>query len=171
MQSETVKEKATRPLLCPFTIIVDTREQRPYKFAGIVGDVKDGGRLVSVPLHGDCIPAGDYSIQGWTDKVAVERKSKADLYSTLGSGRARFGRELERLDSLWWAAVVVEADWRELLQEPPPYSRLLPKTVYRSVVAWQMRFPSVHWWMCPGREFAERTTFRLLERFWKEIQR
>jgi hypothetical protein len=99
--------------------------------------------------------------------VAIERKSLADLYSTLGQGRQRFARELERLNGYEFTAVVVEAEWSVVIGSPPAYSQLLPKTVYRSVIAWQVRYPKVHWWFVPGRDFAEVTTFRLLERYWK----
>lgn len=161
---------ATRSLLCPFTIVVDTREQRPYTFAAVVSDARHAYRPWDVPLHGATLGQGDYSIQGKETEIAIERKSKADLFSTLGQGRARFGRELERLCGLEAAYVVVEAEWREVIGEPPPYSRLNPRTVHASIVAWQHRYRGIHWWFCPGRDFAERTTFRLLERFWRDLQ-
>ena len=47
-------------------IIIDSREQIPYEFEGSqVGTLK----------------SGDYSLDGFQDRVAVERKSKADLYA------------------------------------------------------------------------------------------
>jgi hypothetical protein len=36
------------------------------------------------------------------------------------------------------------------------------------VIAWQQRYPRVHWWLCPGRAFAEVTTYRILERYWRD---
>lgn len=159
----------TEPLVCPFSVVIDTREQRPYTFGGIVSDARDGRRPVLVSLVGGTLKAGDYSIEGLEQRIAVERKSLADLFSTLGQGRGRFQRELQRLnDSYDYAAVVCEEDWAAIVADPPERSMLRPKTVHRSVIAWQMRFSKVHWWMCPGRPFAERTTFRLLERYWKE---
>lgn len=63
--------------------------------------------------------------------------------------------------------------WLSLLREampgPPLYSELNPKTVYRSILAWEVRYPVIHWQLCPDRRFAEVTTFRLLERFLKEV--
>lgn len=162
---------AAQAILCPFTIVVDSREQKPYAFASIRADARQQNRPVQVPIHGAALPQGDYSIQGWEDRVAIERKSLADLYSTLGHGRERFGRELARLNDLWFACVVVEAEWGTVMRHPPFRSELLPKTVYRSILAWMVRYPSVHWCLVPGREFAEVTTFRLLERFWKEWER
>jgi ERCC4-type nuclease len=114
------------------------------------------------------LPTGDYSLEGYADRVAVERKTLADLYTTLGQGRERFECELQRLAAMQLGFVVVEADWRTIVRRPPAFSRLNPKTVYRSVIAWQQRFPNVHWWACPNRRFAEVTTLRVLERFQKD---
>ena len=92
----------------------------------------------------------------------------ADLFATLGQDRERFERELTRLAEMTFAAVVVEADWDKILKHPPEFSRLNPKTIFRSVIAWQQRYPRVHWWMGPDRRFAEIVTLRILERFLKE---
>lgn len=157
------------PLMSPFTVVVDTREQMPYEFAAIHADAAQHRRLIHVPREVRCLSSGDYSIAGeFESRVAVERKSLADLFSTLGQGRKRFTAELERLAAYDFAAVVVEATWEMVLGDPPPRSELNPKTIYRSVIAWQVRYPRVHWWMCPNRAFAEVTTYRILERFWKE---
>jgi len=170
MHTETRTRRAAGPLLCPFTIVVDTREQKPYTFSAITADAAQGRRPVQVPTHGAALLAGDYSIQGMEQVIAVERKSKADLFSTLGQGRQRFARELDLLQCMWFAAVVVEAEWSEVVSRPPAYSSLKPVTISRSVMAWQVRKPVVHWWFVPGREAAEQVTYRLLERFWKERQ-
>lgn len=154
----------------PRTVLIDTREQAPYPFDTIPADREHGGGFWRVRTERLALPSGDYSLDGYAAAVAVERKSLADLYGTVGQGRDRFIRELERLNEMTFAAVVVEAEWSEVLGDPPPFTRLSPRTVYRSVLAWQQRFPRVHWWTCPGRDMAEVTTFRILERFVKEQQ-
>lgn len=154
--------------VCPFTVVIDTREQTQFAFTGLRSDVRDGSRPLSVPVQAGTLAQGDYSILGMEKWVAVERKSLADLFGTIGRHRGRFERELARLQTLMAAAVVVEADWTAILLDPPQFSELSPKTVFRSVVAWQQRFPAVHWWMMPNRRVAEITTFRILERFWKD---
>lgn len=158
-------------ILCPFTVVVDTREQLHFTFTGLRADAAAGRRPLHVPQLRLGLPSGDYSILGCQHEIAVERKSLADLYNTLGHGRRRFTNELERLQAMAWAAVVVEADWTEVLLYPPPHTRLPPKTIHRSVIAWQQRYPRVHWWLCGGRELAEVTTFRLLERWWRDRER
>ena len=66
------------------------------------------------------LDTGDYSLPGLETRVAIERKSLADLVGTVtGSTQsalgertenmARFGEELDRARRLWWFAVVIEA--------------------------------------------------------------
>lgn len=156
----------------PFTVVIDTREQLPWDFAGIKADASQGGPpdgCVVVPAVVSCLPAGDYSIHGYGGRVAVERKSKADLFGTIGQGRDRFIRELERLSELESASVIVEAEISEIFTDPPPHTELRPKTISRSVIAWQLRFPRVHWWFLPGRQAAMAWAYRVLERWWKDV--
>jgi ERCC4-type nuclease len=158
-------------LTCPFIIVCDTREQTPYAFAGLAADAKARNRPLVVHTQRGTLGQGDYSLLGFEAWVAVERKSAADLFGTLGQARRRFERELARLQSLQFAAVVVEAEWSELLKDPPRHSRLNPRTVFRSVVAWQQRFNRVHWSFLPGRRAAEAAVFRILERYWRDKEK
>lgn len=152
------------------TIVVDTREQKPYEFTGFLCDAQDGGGPMSIPTVRGTLASGDYSLAGFETQVAVERKSLPDLYSTLGQDRERFEREIQRLNGYAFAAVVIEADWDQIRFEPPLRTQLEPKTVYRTVLSWQQRYRGVHWWAVRCREAAEATTFRILERFWKNAQ-
>ena len=145
----------------PLCVVVDTREQAPYTFACITPPP-----LVEVAT----LASGDYSVKGLEDQVAIERKSLADAFGTFGQGRERFERELSRLAQMRFAAVMIEAPWEQIILQPPRQSKLNPKTVHASVVAWQVRFQTIHFWTCPNRVFAERTTYRLLKRFWDDLQ-
>lgn len=158
--------KKEEPLRVPFTVVVDTREQEPYSFEGIRAS---GGRLLSVPIAYGALASGDYSVLGGEHLVAVERKSAADLYSTLGQGRKRFEREHRRLSQLEYAAVVVEASWQQLLTDRPKYSRLAPKSVLGTAIAWGMRY-GVHWIPAEDRRLGEIITFRILQRWWWDAQ-
>jgi hypothetical protein len=46
------KKRDTGPLLTPFTITIDTREQCPYGFAGLVSDTREGCRPAGRPDRG-----------------------------------------------------------------------------------------------------------------------
>ena len=150
------------------TVVIDTREQLPFAFAGLTCDQADGGGPLTVTTTRGTLASGDYSLVGYETRLAVERKSLADLYSTIGQGRDRFERELVRLAAFEFAAVVIEATWPEVCADPPPHTELPPKTVFRSILAWMVRYPAVRWLACGPRRLAEVTTFRLLERFLKE---
>ncbi len=162
--------RATTPVDFPAVVICDTREQLPYSFAGLVADKKQGGGPLLVTVEREKLDAGDYSLLGFNDLVAVERKSAVDLFGTLGRGRERFERELERLAAMTIAAIVVEATWPEVLRSPPPRCRLPPKTVFRSVMAWQHRHPNIHWWFVGERRLGEITTIRFLESFLRKVK-
>ncbi len=150
-----------------FTIITDTREQRPFSFLHLRPECETPRRPVTLSFLRATLPTGDYSVAGLEAHVAIERKSASDLYGTIGSGRARFTRELERLNTIPVARVIVESELSDLLHSPPGYSRLTFKQVLRSVDAWTIRYPRVHWCFCPGRALAERRAFRILERVWR----
>ena len=150
----------------PFTVAIDTREQFPFGFTGLKEGAKRSPLVVRTQLMG--LKSGDYSIVGHEDQISIERKSLEDLYGTLTRGRDRFERELERLQLMKFSAVVVEASWTITCLRPPERSQVLPKTIYRSILAYMQRYPRTHWMMCDTRRFAEITTYRTLERYWTD---
>lgn len=159
------KEKREYVLL-PFCVAVDTREGSPFQFRGMKADAKHGGVPLIVPIESKTLKTCDYSIVGHETKIGVERKSRSDFVMSLIQERDRFRREFERMQEMERTYVVVEADWRSILHEPIPHSKVNPKSLFRTVVSWQDRFPKTQWWFCDGRSMAEHTTLRILERFW-----
>lgn len=166
----------------PFTILVDVNEKRPWRFGSIPGPKGQG--TITVPWewynlgHG----YGDYTIKGATSKtcrwrLSVERKSPSDLYGTVLSRRRQFVTELENLNKMEYAAVVVEANLMTILNYNPPYwdSQGLPKEarmnkqrqVLGSIQAWQLRYPNIRWWFLP-RKYCPIWVYRLLNRFWMD---
>ena len=133
-----------------FTIAIDTREQQPYDIPG--AEVRT-------------LPTGDYSIVGFESLVAIERKSKADAYSSLGQGRARFRREFERLSKLDYAAVVIEDTLPGFLHRPS-YSKMNPRSAIGSLLAWSVRY-RVPIYFAGDRVHAQALTHKLLQMYWK----
>ena len=88
----------------PATIIIDTREQEPYSF---------DPRLAATARR--ALPAGDYSVEGLEQRVAVERKSLDDFVSTVIHSRARFRNELRKLAGYRATCIVVEAGVLDVL--------------------------------------------------------
>lgn len=166
-------------ILCDFRIAIDTREQAPWSFTGFRADAAQGRKPLIIQTVTTTLASGDYSIDGLEAEVSIERKSVADFYGTILGDRARFERELARLQAMCetggHAEIVVEGDWLDLTQLPNPQSRFTDaelstkrKVVFRSVIAWRQRFPLVHWERMPSRREAEQYAFRVLERFWNE---
>jgi ERCC4-type nuclease len=158
-------------ILFPRAILIDQREQSPYTFSGLLSDADEDRKPLRIITRAMKLQTGDYTLAGLVDEIAIERKSLEDTFGTIGQGRQRFVKELTRLSSLSYAAVVIEAELSTILKHPPAESQLPAKVVVRSIMHWQMRFPTVHFWMVPGRRAGEVIVFRLLEAFakrWKQ---
>lgn len=68
------------------TFIVDTREQLPYTF--------DGFKNLIADTKNPALKTGDYSVTGFEDCIALERKTLADIVGSLMNGRERFLKEM-----------------------------------------------------------------------------
>ena len=135
-----------------FRIVIDSREQEPYTFACEVLKAK--------------LDAGDYSVAGFEQRVAVERKSLRDFVGTVIHDFDRFTRELAKLSAMEAACIVVEADLtavlcglhHDALRAVAPQS-LLGSSTY---IAIKYRVP-VYW--CGSRPAAVRFTDAYLRSF------
>ena len=160
--------------VCPFILAVDNREKTPYTFQNVPPARDNGGRPVVVQTESICLPSGDYSIYGYVQEVAIERKTLQDLYSTIGQHRDRFEREFARLNSYGYAAIVVEASISDVLRpgrcREDWRSQLNPRSVYGTWQSWSMRY-CVNWIFAENRRLAEIVTFHLLQRFWSKEQK
>lgn len=142
-----------------FIITIDTREQRPYTFENIKPEPP---QTVTQGLS-----TGDYSIIGFEDKVCVERKEKSDLFNSVGKGRERLEREFQRMQSFDYAALVIESSLAGIFTNPPARSKMSPKSVLRTLIAWSQRY-NVHVWPMWSRGAAEKVTYLILKRFYDD---
>ena len=131
-------------------VLVDSGADLPYKLP----DAKICGLLV-----------GDYSLEGFSDRVAITRKSKEDLYGNLGHGREIFEGEWKRLAELEYAAICVECSLPDLLS-PPDDSRMSGKSAVGSILAWSVRY-NLHVYFCGDPSHAQATAIKLLGFFHK----
>jgi hypothetical protein len=103
------------------------------------------------------LPAGDYAVTVDGEVVAaVERKSIADLVSTLTTGKLRY--LLADLAALPRAAVVVEDRWSSVFK----LDRVRPAVVAEGLAEAQVRFPTVPIVFCETRQLAQEWTYRYL---------
>lgn len=154
--------------VCPFTVAIDTREQAPWGFRTLRGDARQGNAPLIVRTERKALQTGDYSIVGHEHQIAIERKEKGDCFHCMGADRERFERQVQRLSLIPHGYVIVEADWMSVFSGCEN-SKLKPKVVHRTVISWQLKYRSVHWFLCPTRAFAEATAFRILESYWRKF--
>ncbi len=146
-------------------VVVDTREQLPF-FIHPIYDAK-----ITKTVKG--LKTGDYSLVGFEDKIAIERKSIKDLYGSLTHGRKRFEAEFERFRDYEFSAVVVEASTHQILH-PAQHDRYWrsktnPASIFQSILSWTVRYPT-KWILTKDRLEAEATTYHLLRHYWNAKQ-
>jgi len=112
-----------------FIMVVDTREQKPL--------FKPKPWIVEAGLN-----SGDYSIQGFETVITIERKSIPDLLGTLGKGRIRFEKELNRMSEYKWKGLLIEGLENDVYQ-PNDFSSMHPNSIYHSLAAIETK-----WGMC-----------------------
>jgi len=113
------------------------------------------------------LKTGDYSIVGLEDKITIERKTLTDLFGSVGGGRKRFEREMVRMSEFDYAALIIESSLAGIFTNPPSRSRMRPRSVFRTLIAWSQRY-NVHIFPMWSRESAERVTFLILKRFYDD---
>lgn len=165
-------------VVCPFRVVVDTREQLPFTFRGLYGDANQDNRpmLVETTVQSLGDFHGDYSIENLWHHCHIERKSLNDAQGTIlgwGEHRERFERTLKTLAEMPSSAVVIECTLGELIKSAQSRGKKSAgenaKILHRQVMAWMDDF-RVPWIFCDNRRLAEITTFRWLYRYWKHFQ-
>jgi hypothetical protein len=132
--------------LAHLTILVDTRERYPYKFAH-----------QQASTERRALPAGDYGITPDDQIVAVvERKSLHDLVRRLIDGQLTYA--LADLATIPRAAVVVEDRYSNLFK----LEHSKPGFVTEMLAALIVRYPTVPIHFAETRPLAEEWTYRFL---------
>lgn len=127
-------------------ILVDAHERYAYQFTS-----------QQVSTLRTALPCGDYGLEINAVLVAsVERKSLADLVSSLTSGKLRY--QIAELAALPRAAVVIEERYSQLFT----LNRIRPATVADGLAELQVRWPNVPIVFCETRSLAEEWTYRFL---------
>jgi hypothetical protein len=168
-----------------FTILIDSNEAQPnhhhYQFHGITSnadtnylpfdvttEVRHLGGLGDYSLFlGNCLDIGPWE----QPVVAVERKSKADLFGSI-TDRENMEWRLDRLSNeCEFAVIIVESEFSDMMCNPPAFTNQTFKVVHATIQSWQQRFQRVQWLFYPDRETAELGCFWSLFRFYENIRR
>lgn len=107
-------------------LVVDTREQTPLTF-------------INLPADPGTLYTGDYSIRGFEDDFAIERKTIPDLVASLTRERDRFMRELLRLRGCAFRRLLIVGSVQDI--EKGNYrSKASPRSIMASLSAIEARF-------------------------------
>jgi ERCC4-type nuclease len=136
----------------------------------LVIDTRENDALFKRPLKGlvvvrDTLSTGDYSVRGFERSMAIERKNLADLYGSLGNGRERFKKELERLKNYERKWIFVESTHQEALSYQE-YSQMHPNSVRHSIVSIEIRL-GIPFYFQPDRRQMERHLLDLFVKYYK----
>lgn len=138
-----------------FTIVRDTREKKPYNFRRT--DCTD-----------EALTTGDYTVEGFEDTFAIERKSLPDFLKSITWERDRFKREIKRGDELLAFTVVIEAPLSDITNWN--YDREVhPNSVLGTVENWSA-YHNVEFHWGGDRQGAKDFTFDTLESWYNAHQ-
>jgi hypothetical protein len=163
------------PVVSPFVIIVDEKEQQPFTFPDLQTGASQGYRKIVARTIRRSLGTskGDYSMIGFEGQIHIERKSLEDAHGTIlgwGERRDRFEATLSYLNQIEFGAVVVECTLGVLLANAPERGKKSKVENRRSLnatyLSWQMKYSSVPWIFCDTRGLAETETYRLFEKFY-----
>ena len=135
-----------------FIVVCDTREKKPYTFS----------RIETVS---EAMKTGDYSVKGYEDVFAVERKSLPDFLKSITWDRDRFKREINRGNELLAFVVIVECYYGDITSWN--YDRdVHPNSVTATVNKWE-EYNNVKFVWGGDRERSEKETLEQLQTWYK----
>jgi len=121
-----------KPFKFPEGLIVlqDTREQTPLF----------GTRLPKgLVLCSTNLKDGDYSLKGFENQLAIERKGISDLLSYCTVERDKTKAKMERFMKMEFVALVIESRESDLYR-PYLHSTISPEVVRQALVSFQVRY-------------------------------
>lgn len=132
------------------TILIDSREQIPF----FVGGLYIGESYCKPHTKRTCLKTGDYSIEGYSDIIAIERKSRADFWQSITHERKRFESEIIRLSEFKHKCVIIEGDFDSCISAKKYGRKISPLAISATVASWQVRY-NIPFYFLRGRKEAE----------------
>lgn len=141
-----------------FTIIVDTREQKPWVFP----ECKTIARKLDT---------GDYSIEGLEDVLCIERKNSVSEIAN-NIVEKRFFNEIERMGDYLYKYILLEFNLEDLLMYPigsnlprRTWNKLKIKSAYILKILTELQIKhDIHIIFCGSPKNAERMAFSIIKR-------
>jgi ERCC4-type nuclease len=133
-------------------VVFDQRENKPWPLPGVETE----------ETH---LETGDYTVKGFEDRFAVERKSIDDLTRSVGTDRDRFEAEIRRAQEMDEFVVVIEGSKQDVLDHDY-YSQIHPNAVIGTVEKWPLKYGTLDFIWAGDREQAGQQCLRLLDRWY-----
>ena len=139
-----------KPTVIPenFVLLQDTREQR-----ALFNRIPKGLTIQSCTLSN-----GDYSIRGFQDMFAIERKFAGDLYPYCCTERERTKKKMKRframVDAGGWVGLVIE-DKESNIYQPQQFTKVSLELVRGAIISFAIRY-RVQVYFAGNRENASR---------------
>lgn len=142
-------------------ILIDLREKKPWTFS----DARSRHPETEFTLTRTVLKTGDYSIRGLEEDFAIERKGVKDFINTLNQNQYRFYAELQRMNAMRFAAIVIESHLdlftggnktvHDILRMSGDENHFMQK-----MMTIKIGFPNIQWFFAADRRQAEYYTWR-----------
>lgn len=145
-----------------FTIIIDTREQKPWEFPYHVTANKK-------------LDTGDYSIEGLENIICIERKNSISEIAN-NIRETRFKDLLERMKSYKHAFILIESDFEDLMHYPIgsdipkekwKYIKITPNFILKFLLEISIKY-NVHVIFCGNAKWASKTALSIMKRIYEQ---
>jgi len=158
------KQDDWKPVELPeggFTIIIDTREQRPLFINSDINIPEE------IKFKRAKVEHGDYTIEGYEDQICIERKQQSDFESYISREyKNRTIGKLQRMkQEVKWRGLVVECDYDELYFDPISPDMTKEK-VFNHILSFEVHY-GMHVFPHRDRETIERKVLGWLARVYK----
>jgi len=147
-----------------FTIIIDTREQKPWEFSNHA-------------IANHKLDTGDYSIQGLESILAIERKRNISEFAN-NITESRFVDVIERLSQFKYAFILFEFDMKDVINYPIGSNipkklwnriRISPAFIIKHIVDLQVEH-NIKIIFCGNSANAEKIALSLMRKIYKKEQ-
>jgi len=135
-----------------FVILIDTREKQP-----LFQTKREGLVTISTKLD-----TGDYSLEGFKDKVCVELKRLSDFDSFIGRERVKKTiPKLQRMKEMDWSALVIEESEHKLFSKRK-YGKMTPAHAKGFLAMVDVSFGISCYWSSNAGEVEDWILYRLV---------
>lgn len=165
MERINTKKLSISDFIENYVILIDTREKNPF----FVGELQFGHKSLTVKTKRTALKTGDYSVEGFSELITYERKSRADFWHSITWERKRFEKEVDRLTAYQHKAVIIEGNLDSATRARQAGRNISPLAISGTVASWSVKYQTPFFFL-KDRNIAELFTLQLLYNAVKEVK-